>query len=135
VTGTVFTDSAPGLTRAVYMVRALKLEQSASGTYYNLSPGVIDSVAVSSGVAVRSNAAALPLGLRVSGRVVRISGRAGVAAAVSVLDMEGRLVRRVVLPSADRHGHTVDLARLPAGAYVVRVETDGGTLSRNVALW
>jgi hypothetical protein len=39
VTATSFIDPA-GLVSSIYMVRALKLETSASGTYYNLSQGV-----------------------------------------------------------------------------------------------
>jgi hypothetical protein len=45
VTSTTFTDSClvfPGIYS--YMVRAIKLENSTSGTYYNLSTGIIDTV-------------------------------------------------------------------------------------------
>jgi hypothetical protein len=117
------------------MVRALKLEQSASGTYYNLSPGVIDSVTVSTGVSLRTNGSVPSLGVRVSGRVVRIVVGPGTATVVCVLDMEGRLVRRVVAPSADARGHLVDLGDLPAGAYVVSVDTPTGALRRTIGLW
>jgi hypothetical protein len=44
VTSTSYTDHAPLTGNNVYMVRALKLERSCSGTYYNLSQGIIDSV-------------------------------------------------------------------------------------------
>ena len=37
---TSFTDSTPGASTATYMVRAIKLEESGSGTYYNPSQGV-----------------------------------------------------------------------------------------------
>ncbi len=43
ITGTNFTDNAPLQGSNVYMVRAVKLENRPSGTYYNLSLGVIDS--------------------------------------------------------------------------------------------
>ncbi len=36
-----FTDIPPYNGQFYYMLRAIKLEQSASGTYYNLSPGII----------------------------------------------------------------------------------------------
>ena len=132
VTATAFVDSSPGAGRVTYMVRALKLEQSASGTYYNLSPGVIDSVTVSTGVAVRTNTRALPVDVRLSGRVVRISGLCGAAAAVCVLDMGGRVVRRV---SAQSGTHSLDLRDLPSGAYVVSVEASSGAVRRAVGLW
>jgi hypothetical protein len=44
VQGNRFTD-ASGLANSVYMVRALKLETSASGTYYNLSQGILAQAA------------------------------------------------------------------------------------------
>ncbi|MFC2101661.1 T9SS type A sorting domain-containing protein [Bacteroidota bacterium] len=46
VSGIQYTDPSPSPGNNVYMVRALKLETSGSGTYYNLSQGVIDSVDV-----------------------------------------------------------------------------------------
>ena len=50
VSGIQYTDPSPTPGNNVYMVRALKLEISASGTYYNLSQGVIDSVDVIIGI-------------------------------------------------------------------------------------
>jgi len=43
VTGTSFTDELPMEGNNVYMVKTLKLENSASGSYYNLSLGVMDN--------------------------------------------------------------------------------------------
>jgi hypothetical protein len=40
VTATRFTDSTPGTGSNTYMVRAIKLETSASGSYYNPSQGI-----------------------------------------------------------------------------------------------
>jgi hypothetical protein len=39
ITATTFTDSDPASSHSVYMVRAVKLTTSASGTYFNLSEG------------------------------------------------------------------------------------------------
>ncbi|MBO2009097.1 T9SS type A sorting domain-containing protein [Hymenobacter negativus] len=41
--GTTFTDSAPQPGTSYYMVRAVQLKNSASGSYYNLSQGVLGS--------------------------------------------------------------------------------------------
>ncbi|MHC1765364.1 MAG: Ig-like domain repeat protein [Verrucomicrobiia bacterium] len=43
ITGTTYTDSAPGSDR-FYMVRAVKLEVSGSGSYYNASQGFFQTV-------------------------------------------------------------------------------------------
>jgi hypothetical protein len=48
VTGTNYTDAM--VTTNVYMVRAVKLEVSASGTYYNASQGIFQSLDGSAGV-------------------------------------------------------------------------------------
>ncbi len=44
VTDTFAVDPDPPVEKCVYMVRALKLEQSASGSYFNLAAGVLDSI-------------------------------------------------------------------------------------------
>lgn len=44
VTGTTFLDTLPDPGQNLYMVRAYKLEESASGTYYNLSQGIFGNV-------------------------------------------------------------------------------------------
>jgi hypothetical protein len=42
-----YTDSFPLINSNVYMVRAEKLQKSGSGTYYNLSQGIFDTVVLS----------------------------------------------------------------------------------------
>ncbi len=49
ITDTCFVDAAPAPGNNVYMVRARKLETAASGTYFNLGAGLIDSIAVETG--------------------------------------------------------------------------------------
>jgi hypothetical protein len=46
ITGTAYVDQEPLAGMNHYMVRAVKLEQSPSGSYYNLSCGKTDSVTV-----------------------------------------------------------------------------------------
>ncbi len=43
ITATVYTDASPKNGKNYYMVRALKLEKGASGTYFNLSQGIFDT--------------------------------------------------------------------------------------------
>ena len=52
VTATSFTDNITGLSGTVrYMVRALKLEVSHSGSYYNLSLGIVGTLSIAGQVA------------------------------------------------------------------------------------
>lgn len=44
VTGTTFTDNSALHHKNFYMVRAVKLEQNASGSYFNLSQGSMDTL-------------------------------------------------------------------------------------------
>jgi len=46
IASTFFIDTSPQNNLNQYMVRAVRLEHSASGTYYNLSQGIFDSVSV-----------------------------------------------------------------------------------------
>ncbi|MBI1878670.1 MAG: hypothetical protein HYR94_10680, partial [Chloroflexi bacterium] len=45
VTGTSFTDTGPPAGDSTYMVRAIKLEDTPSGTYFNPSQGIFQSIA------------------------------------------------------------------------------------------
>jgi hypothetical protein len=48
ITATSFTDNSPLTGKNTYMVRAVKLETSASGTYYNMSIGAFDANTINS---------------------------------------------------------------------------------------
>ena len=47
---TNYLDTSPAIFNNRYMVRAIKLEESVSGTYYNLSTGIADSVLLANGL-------------------------------------------------------------------------------------
>lgn len=49
VTGTIFMDATPLYHVNHYMIRAIKLETSNSGTYYNLSQGIFDTAITNTG--------------------------------------------------------------------------------------
>ncbi|MCX6350403.1 MAG: YCF48-related protein, partial [Bacteroidetes bacterium] len=49
-TSTAFTDSFPLSGKNIYMIRAVKLENTPSGTYYNMSQGIMDSLTFITGI-------------------------------------------------------------------------------------
>jgi hypothetical protein len=49
ITGTSFTDNSPGGSANTYMVRAIKLQTSASGSYFNASQGVFATATAMTG--------------------------------------------------------------------------------------
>ncbi|MDC0230742.1 hypothetical protein OAK19_02160, partial [Aureispira] len=55
IVDTLFLDSCIQSGTYDYMVRALKLQQSASGSYYNLSQGIIDSITINDDLSVITN--------------------------------------------------------------------------------
>jgi hypothetical protein len=61
ISGTIFSDT-PGTGTHHYMVRAVKLEQSGSGTFLNPSPGVTVQTTISGSVIQSPNAPVLSLG-------------------------------------------------------------------------
>lgn len=47
ITATSYNDHDADLGKNIYLIRAVKLQSSATGSFYNLSPGVIDSITFS----------------------------------------------------------------------------------------
>jgi hypothetical protein len=133
VTATTFTDNQAGGGRYSYLVRAVKLETSAGGTFYNLSPGVIDSVTTAAGaIAAAGSRRARVLMLEPVDHdgVLRFSCTTGQGgpARIAVLDLSGKIMadRRVVLTSGSAP-LSLNLAGTGWGVYVLLIETNGGT--------
>jgi hypothetical protein len=110
VADTTYVDAAPIPGRDVYMVRAVKLESTAGGTYLNPSPGVTDSIDVTAGVDPGLPAT----GLRNSpnpfhtGTEITFSQPSACQVILRIHDVTGRLVR------------DIDAGRLPAGTHTLR---------------
>jgi hypothetical protein len=141
--GTVFIDHDPLPDNNVYMVRALRLETTGSGTFYNLSCGAIDSLRMSSveeedlrrlGLAVRP----CPV-LREA--QVRLALPRPEEVELVVYDITGAVVRtlaRETLPAgmhafvwdgSDGAGH-----RAASGVYLLRLRAGQEIITRRVSL-
>jgi hypothetical protein len=143
VEDTTYDDACFSSCSIVYMVRAVKLETSKSGTYFNLSPGVIDSIDVSAGIDVSCPAAELihitsPFSERAHIRFRQVSPG---EVTLRVFDVAGRLVRTVcgVRLSAGVHeifwDGTDDRGRRSAsGVYFMSLGVNGATLSGKTVL-
>lgn len=55
IIGSTYNDNNPPLGKNIYMVRAVKLQNSTTGSFYNLSTGMIDSVTILSTVPITIN--------------------------------------------------------------------------------
>jgi hypothetical protein len=138
---TTYVDSAPVPGLDLYMVRAVKLETTASGSYLNPSPGVIDSIEVSAGLDAppRDNLLENSPNPFVGG--TRISYRLAAAGPVllRIYDVAGRLVREIDEGEREAGGHSFEWDgrdaeghRVASGVYFLSLDTDAVTLSTKV---
>ncbi len=117
VEDTTYEDPCFTTCSVVYMVRAVKIETSKSGTYINLSPGAIDSIHVTAGIdAARPLASFTHVTSPFAGSArieFEIAGPGPVV--LRIFDVTGRLVR------------SMDAGRLDAGTHSLAWDgTDAG---------
>ena len=131
---TSYVDIEPLPGRNVYMVRAVKLETTASGTYLNLSPGALDSVDVRAGVdpsPAEALLGAFPNPFTAGARITcHIPRRTRVI--LHIHDVAGRLVREIDAGEheAGRHrfewdGRDDDGRRVASGVYFLCLKAGG----------
>jgi hypothetical protein len=143
---TTYVDTSPMPGRGVYMVRASRFDSTASGTYFNLSPGTIDSIEVTAGaltepdeISLRdvifdcspnpfSTSTSMTYELASCGRVV-----------LRVHNVAGRLIRKMEIgpQPAGRHtirwdGKDAEGHRVAGGVYFLSLETDRADLPTKV---
>jgi hypothetical protein len=143
VEDTTYDDASFSSCSVVYMVRAVKLETSKSGTYLNLSPGIIDSVQVTAGIDRALPTAEL---LHVTSP---FSDAAGISfhlatpckVMLSIYDVKGRLVRSLEAGGLDAGMHALtwdgtDSAgrRAASGVYFICLTAGGMRLSAKTVL-
>jgi hypothetical protein len=128
ISNTTFTDEDPQAGNNRYMVRTVKLETSASGTYYNLALGVIDSIAFISGLEESSLAT---MGIRVfpnpASEVLHLdcSKIALSEFVITLLDSRGEVLWQKRMRHPNNRIVEIDLADFPNGCYYLTAEGDG----------
>lgn len=137
VTDTFYTDATPPAGQSVYMVRALKLQASASGTYYDLSQGIFNPA--KTGIQLISAVTRTPaenisiLPNPTSGRFVAVvePGRKNIR--VSLLDITGKtLLTRELMGTGAQVKQTFNLASYRKGIYLLKIWIDGKTMIKKV---
>jgi len=126
VTGTEFTDENPPSGNPVYMVRALWLEERNSGSYYNLSQGIFDSVPdpIVGAQLLRKNNHQSFVRTRLTKNVLNIHVHAmgDVPVHIRITDIAGRQLYFNALPQAKTAFEKVIRYTLPAsGMYFVHI--------------
>ena len=129
---TVYTDSNPINGDNYYMIRALALEESPSGTYYNLSQGVFDSARVIVGIeqleAKHININIYPNPTKGN---ITIEAPNMHPATITLFDITGRVVLNMETNTQRR---TVNLGKLPKGIYLLKYATTEGSIQKKVVL-
>lgn len=118
VTGTFFTDWNPENGTNWYMVRAVRLEETPSGSYYNMSEGVSDSIsAIITGIAALDSKNELSVYPNPATNLVMIRCTGFNEGKVYVLDAAGRQLMEV---SMNGNYQTIGLTSLPQGIYFIQ---------------
>ena len=146
VAETNWTDAAPLPGTNVYMVRAMRLETSASGTYLNLSAGAIDSLDAATGAPAAPPAGRCELAAGFPnpfnpGTTVRYRLAADGPARLRILSVDGRLVSSLVDERQAAGWHAAawdgrdDAGRAAAaGVYFCVLDAGGATVTRRLTL-
>ncbi|MCB0699542.1 MAG: T9SS type A sorting domain-containing protein [Chitinophagales bacterium] len=134
VTSTSFTDSFGKDGMYYYMVRASVLEQTASGSYYNLSLGDIasgnitypyDEVGITG---LTTNLSKIELYPNPTGNVttLKIGSLSNIDATISITDLQGRILhtQNASLDIGDNY-YKLNMANYASGMYFVHIHTDG----------
>jgi len=127
VTGTTFTDNNALYNKNFYMVRAVKLEQNPSGSYYNLSQGSMDTITtVLAGISMNTNEIKTVNVFPNPGKDVFHVSWPGIVNAsagnLSVSDVLGNeLINSSLSDMANAHVIDVDLSGYSKGVYLIRI--------------
>jgi hypothetical protein len=122
VTGASFTDWNPQNGTSWYMVRAVRLEETPSGNFYNTSTGVSDSV--SAVVTLVSSPEREP-GFRFMPNPARdeisVYSFSSSSRLLQILNNEGKVLQSILLSQPVQR---IDLSALPAGFYLLRADNE-----------
>jgi hypothetical protein len=126
VTGTSFVDADPFQGNNVYMVRAVKKETSPSGTYYNFSQGVFDSLSVTFPASI--NLAEKPLTVKAYPNPATSTLNIELGAfATDKLQSEisNVLGQSIETFNITQQKSTINVSQLPTGIYFIKIKGDG----------
>ncbi|MFT5513420.1 MAG: hypothetical protein ACI8SE_001827 [Bacteroidia bacterium] len=126
IVGTSYSNTAPHQGKLYFMVRAVRLEETKSGSFYNLSQGSfgeIDNLINTSIDPILTQVSNLSIFPNPSNGMVTMTFKSekGNEASVIIMDAKGSILRNELLTGYGTQSHTLDLTALPAGLYMVKV--------------
>lgn len=133
-----FVDVNPPVGENLYMIKTVKLENSGSGNYYNLSLGVIDSVDfVLTNELLLQDPATFSVAPNPATEFLNINFTENINSkfAISVIDKLGRTVLSKTYNAATVGTFIqLDVDQLNPGVYFIQLESKGGKTFRKVVL-
>ncbi len=127
-----FTDLPPFNGDFYYMLRAVKLETSGSGTYYNLSPGIIDTSNFFVDVENLSINNTIEIAPNPNKGIFELSFNKGLSYDwyIEILNTEGsQLIEQSIL---QKQSTLINLSDFPNGLYLVKIRTAEGIIVRKI---
>ena len=128
VTATNYIDNASENGKNIYMVRAVKLETSASGSYYNMSQGIFDSTSTFWPLSIEKeqNMIAFSVFPNPANDYVNIfiSAQKDEEVGLRINNLTGRNIKQENI-SLKQGGnlHSIELKELPKGVYLIVIES------------
>ncbi len=126
-----FTDVPPSFGDYYYMLRAVKLESSGSGTYYNLSPGLIDT----SNFFVNTEELILNHTVQIhpnpSNGLFNIHFEKEIMTEwqLSILDTKGAIIMENTFRGQQQ---SIDLGGFPNGIFIIKINTPDGLILKKL---
>jgi hypothetical protein len=137
ISGTSFTDFSPAAGENYYMVRAVKLQESPSGSYYNMSTGI--TAHVFADLSIVSENTINPAGLIAypnpcgNQTTLQLNSEFTGSGRIEVYDLCGRLLKHLEISVTPGNSNfTLNLSELDAGLYNISITTVAGILHTRV---
>jgi hypothetical protein len=131
---TGYTDLTPYLGYTTYMVRSFKLEQTPSGSYYNMSLGVIDSAYSKNTTGIneyKNKTLDVLLFPNPATGTFTVTGKDLQHAAIELYDITGKLL---LTKNAEASDETIDITGYTKGFYFVRIKTEHGESTKKLLI-
>ena len=133
IPGLTYTDTFPVNGRNYYMVRAIRLEKSASGTYYNLSEGIFDTTSAVNSASLQQiarenvsmNVYPNPANNNIN---VKFNLTSNKQVKLTMLNMLGEEIMELTNTQFNAGEHIINMnaSKLADGVYYFRLQTNDG---------
>lgn len=139
ITETNYSDQSPLNGNNIYLVRALKLEMAGSGTYYNMSQGIFDSIYLSNVGIIPDGDEKLQVNIYPNPANdfinIELSQISNHDINIEIINVHGiRVMEKYVKVSKSTHIEKINLQSFPNGIYIIRILSNYGIVLRKTTI-